>query len=102
MLLNYTASLRLSSVQWRFIHKPGIDLKKGSRVYPVIGLHCRGPGGGNLDEATDLKQFPYMELLDSTCPEQEYCVRSIFLMWREARSMLILKTGSTHLNGADK
>ncbi len=52
-----------------------------------------------LNPATDLKQFPYMELLDSNVAEKDYCVRSIFQEWREARSMLILNARSTFADG---
>ena len=57
-------------------------------------------GAARPNPATDLKQFPYMELLDSNVAEKDYCVRSIFQEWREARSMLILKTGSMRANDA--
>src|SRR5271155_3672954 len=51
------------------------------------------------NSATGLKQFPYMELLDSNVAEKEYCVRSIFQEWREARSMLILNARSMFADG---
>jgi hypothetical protein len=40
-----------------------------------------------------------MELLDSNVAEKDYCVRSIFQEWREARSMLILNARSTFADG---
>jgi|SRR5580658_1513433 hypothetical protein len=51
------------------------------------------------NSATGLKQFPYMELLDSNVAEKDYCVRVIFQEWREARSMLILKARSMRADG---
>ena len=56
-------------------------------------------GAATPNPATDLKQFPYMELLDSNVAEKDYCVRSIFQEWREARSMLILNARSTFADG---
>jgi len=40
-----------------------------------------------------------MELLDSNVAEKDYCVRSIFHEWREARSMLILNARSMFADG---
>ena len=56
-------------------------------------------GAATPNPATDLKQFPYMELLDSNVAEKDYCVPSIFQEWREARSMLILNARSMFADG---
>lgn len=71
MLLNYAASVRFSAVQ-SILQQWGFDHLNGSRADRAIRLNCRGPGSGTLDEATELKQFPYMRLLDSNCPRKEY------------------------------
>jgi len=50
----------------------GSNVKIGSRRFLQIRLHCRGPGSGNAYEATNQKQFPYMEILDSNGAQQDY------------------------------
>jgi hypothetical protein len=71
MLLNYAASVRLSAVQL-ILQRRGYEYLNASRADRVIRLHCRGPGSGTHDEATELKQFAYMKLLDSNCARKEY------------------------------
>jgi len=45
---------------------------KGSRRSRPIRLDSRRLGNGWPDEATNRKQFPYMEVLDSNRAEQDY------------------------------
>src|ERR1700735_5272437 len=98
MLLNYAASIRLSRVQ-SFFHRVRLEQRKSLASHAANSYTAAFRSAARLNSATGLKQFPYMELLDSNVAEKDYCVRSIFQEWREARSMLILKARSMRADG---
>ena len=98
MLLNYAASMRLSPVQ-PFFHRVRLEQRKALASHAANSYTAAFRSAARLNSATGLKQFPYMELLDSNVAEKDYCVRSIFQEWREARSMLILNARSTFADG---
>ena len=71
MLLNYAASLRFSTVQSN-LHGLAHNIKKA--LAPALGSGYTAAVRGlvTIREATKLKQFPYMELLDSNRARKEY------------------------------
>jgi hypothetical protein len=71
MLLNYAASRRLSAVQSRSAGAAAI-LTKALAPALQSGYTAAVRGAATFDEATKLKQFPYMELLDSKRARKEY------------------------------
>jgi len=48
------------------------NLRKGLACALRSGYTAAVRGRGGTDEATKLKQFPYMKLLDSNCARKEY------------------------------
>jgi hypothetical protein len=71
MLLKYAASLRLLSVQSN-LHRLTSNFRKP--LAPALGSDYTAAvrGAATFCEATKLKQFPYMELLDSNRARKDY------------------------------